>query len=273
MKPLVLLLLSAATLNAQIKSQNEPTNAAEAAAKKAAEDKAVDEKYQAWKATLPADQQAWETVLEQNLGNGFYLPLHKKDKIAGRSNAWDFVQDDPKLPLVLLIGDSISRGYTIDTRKALAGKANVHRAPENCGPTANGVKKIDIWLGDGKWDVIHFNFGIHDRKTPAADYEQRLETLIARMKQTGAKLIFATTTPVPPDTKDGPELVTQIAEKNEIALRVMKKNGVVIDDLYSFLKPQLEGIANPQDVHYNAKGYALMGQQVAKSILEQLSQP
>lgn len=261
------LFLAFATLShAQLKTQNEPTNAAEAAAKKAAEDKAVDEKYQALKATLPPDQQAWETVLEQNLGNGFYLPLHKKDKIAGRSNAWDFVQDDPKLPRVLLIGDSISRGYTQDVRKAMAGKANVHRAPENCGPTANGVKKIDIWLGDGKWDVIHFNFGIHDRKTPAADYEQRLETLIARMQKTGAKIIFATTTPVPPDTKDGPELVTQIAEKNEIALRVMKKHGIAIDDLYTFLAPQLAGIANPKDVHFNAKGYELMGQQVAKSI-------
>lgn len=266
MRSLLFLLAFAGIADAQVKSQNEPTNAAEAAAKKAAEDKVVDEKYQAWKAKLPADQQAWETVLEQNLGNGFYLPLHKKDKIAGRSNAWDFVQDDPKLPRVLLIGDSISRGYTQDVRKEMAGKANVHRAPENCGPTANGVKKIDIWLGDGKWDVIHFNFGIHDRKTPTADYGQRLETLIARMKQTGAKLIFATTTPVPPDTKDGPEIVTQIAEKNEIALRVMKKHGVAIDDLHAFLMPQLEGIANPQDVHFNAKGYALMGQQVAKSI-------
>ena len=266
MKPFLLLFAFVGLSQAQIKTQNEPTNAAEAAAKKAADDKAVDDQYQAWKAKLPADQQAWETVLEQNLGNGFYLPLHKKDKIAGRSNAWDFVQDDPKLPRVLLIGDSISRGYTQDVRKAMAGKANVHRAPENCGPTANGVKKIEIWLGDGKWDVIHFNFGIHDRKTPAADYEQRLETLIARMKQTGAKLIFATTTPVPADTKDGPEIVTQIAEKNEIATRVMQKHGVLINDLHAFLAPQLEGIANPKDVHFNAQGYTLMGQQVAKVI-------
>lgn len=266
MKPFLLLFAFVGFSQAQVKTQNEPTNAAEAAAKKAADDKAVDEKYQAWKTTLPADQQAWETVLEQNLGNGFYLPLHKKDKIAGRSNAWDFVQDDPKLPRVLLIGDSISRGYTQAVRKEMAGKANVHRAPENCGPTANGVKKIEIWLGDGKWDVIHFNFGIHDRKTPAADYEQRLETLIARMKQTGAKLVFATTTPVPADTKDGPEIVTQIAEKNEIATRVMNKHGVAINDLHAFLAPQLEGIANPQDVHFNSQGYTLMGQQVAKVI-------
>ncbi len=264
-KSLLLLLASAALLSAQVKPQNEPTNAAEAAAKKAAADKIIDERYQALKANLPADQQAWETVLEQNLGS-FYLPIHKSEKVAGRSNAWDFVQDDPKLPRVLLIGDSISRGYTLDARKALTGKANVHRAPENCGPTANGVKKIEIWLGDGKWDVIHFNFGIHDRKTPTADYEQRLERLIARMKQTGAKVIFATTTPVPDDTKDGPEIVTQIAEKNEIALRVMQKHGVAINDLHAFLTPQLEGIANPKDVHFNAKGYELMGQQVAKVI-------
>lgn len=268
MRPLLFtltLIITCGISSAQVKTQDEPTNAAEAAAKKAAEDKAVEEKYQAWKATLPADQQAWETVLEQNLGS-FYLPIHKKEKIAGRSNAWDFVQDDPKLPRVLLIGDSISRGYTLDTRKALAGKANVHRAPENCGPTANGLKKIDIWLGDGKWDVIHFNFGIHDRKTPAADYAQRLETLIARMKQTGARLIWATTTPVPPDTKEGPEQVTQIAEKNAIALEVMKKHGIAIDDLHAFLLPQLEGIANPKDVHFNAKGYELMGQQVGRRI-------
>jgi lysophospholipase L1-like esterase len=265
MKPFLLLLAFAGLTQAQIKTQNEPTNAAEAAAKKAADDKAVDEKYQAWKAKLPADQQAWESVLEQCLG-GFYLPIHKKEKIAGKSNAWDFVQDDPKLPRVLLIGDSISRGYTQAVRKEMTGKANVHRAPENCGPTANGVKKIETWLGDGKWDVIHFNFGIHDRKTPAADYEQRLEALIARMKQTGAKLIFATTTPVPADTKDGPEIVTQIAEKNEIAARVMKKHGVAINDLHAFLAPQLEGIANPKDVHFNPQGYTLMGQQVAKVI-------
>ena len=85
----------------------------------------------------------------------------------------------------------MSRGYTQAVRAALKGKANVHRAPENCGPTANGLRKIAVWLGDGKWDVIHFNFGIHDRATPIAEYTQRLEELIGRMKSTGAKLVWA----------------------------------------------------------------------------------
>src|SRR6478752_307718 len=75
----------------------EPTNAAEAADKKAAADKALDEKYQQWKATLSPEQKKWEETLEANLG-AFYLPLHKQDKVKGTANAWDFVQDDPKLP-------------------------------------------------------------------------------------------------------------------------------------------------------------------------------
>ena len=127
--------------------EGEPTNAAEAAAQKAKADAVVEERYQAIVAKLPADQQAWERVLQAQLG-GFYLPLHKRAKIAGQSTAWDFVQDDPKLPRVLLIGDSVSRGYTQAARKALAGRANVHRAPANCGPTASGVKNIEVWLGD-----------------------------------------------------------------------------------------------------------------------------
>ncbi|MFM7163849.1 MAG: SGNH/GDSL hydrolase family protein, partial [Planctomycetaceae bacterium] len=126
--------------------QGEPTNAAEAAAQKAKAEAIVDKQYQALVAKMSPEQQAWEQVLQSQLG-GFYLPLHKRDKVAGRSNASDFVADDPKLPRVLLIGDSVSRGYTQSVRKALAGKANVHRAPANCGPTASGLRNIDVWLG------------------------------------------------------------------------------------------------------------------------------
>lgn len=260
------LALQSASIHAVDKpASNEPTNAAEAAAKKAAADKAIDERYQAWKAKLPAEQQAWETVLEQNLGS-FYLPLHKADKVQGRSNAWDFVEDDPKLPRVLLIGDSVSRGYTLPTRKAMAGKANVHRAPENCGPTANGLKKLDIWLGSGKWDVIHFNFGIHDRAAKPADYEARLEAIVTRLQATGAKVIWASTTPVPPDTKDGPAASEAIVEKNAIAARVMQKHGVPTDDLFTFVTPHLAKVQNPKDVHFTAEGYDLLGGQVATSI-------
>jgi lysophospholipase L1-like esterase len=250
--------------------KSEPTRAdeataQEATAQKAAADADLEDKYQAWVATLSPDQQAWERTLQENLGS-FYLPIHKREKIAGRSNAWDFVRDDPQLPRVLLIGDSVSRGYTQAVRKELSGKANVHRAPANCGPTASGLKNINVWLGDGKWDVIHFNFGIHDRNTPIADYTQRLEQLVARMNQAGAKLVWASTTPIP-DSPDGKQTAASIVQRNHAAAEVMQRHSVAVNDLFAAVTPHLAELQPPQDVHFNAKGYEFLGRKVAEAVL------
>ncbi len=263
----VLLLLPLAERQAVAQSRppkGEPTNATEAAAQKAAALKKLEEQYQALVAKLPPDQQDWERVLQENLG-GFYLPIHKRQKVAGESNAWDFVQDDPQLPRVLLIGDSVSRGYTLAARKALSGKANVHRAPANCGPTSTGLKKIDVWLGEGKWDVIHFNFGIHDRNTPVADYTQRLEQLVERMQKTGAELIWTSTTPIP-DVPSKKQTAASIVERNRAAAAIMEKHNITTDDLFTAVTPHLQRLQNPDDVHFNAAGYEFLGKQVAHSI-------
>ena len=272
MKPLLVLLCLSFALVAAEPPKGEPTNAKEAAsqaaAKKAAQEKVVDERYQAWLSKLSPEEQAWEKVLQGQLGN-FYLPLHKRDKIAGKSNAWDFVKDDPKLPRVLLIGDSVSRGYTQPTRKVLEGKANIHRAPANCGPTASGVKNLDVWLGEGKWDVIHFNFGIHDRATPAADYVKRLEEIVTRLEKTGAKLIWASTTPIP-DNPAQKQTAASIVEKNALAAEVMKKHGIPTDDLFAAITPHLAKLQNPNDVHFTGEGYDFLGAQVGEAILLRL---
>ena len=252
--------------------KGEPTNAAEAAAqfaaKKVAQEKFIDERYQGLVAKLSPAEQAWEAVLQKQLGS-FYLPLHKRDKIAGKSNAWDFVKDDPKLPRVLLIGDSVSRGYTQPTRKALAGKANVHRAPANCGPTASGLKNLDVWLGEGKWDVIHFNFGIHDRATPAADYVKRLEEIVVRLEKTGAKLIWASTTPIP-DNPAQKQTAASIVEKNALAAEIMKKHGIPTDELFAAMTPRLAEFQPPLDVHFTGAGYDFLGATVGEAILSRL---
>jgi hypothetical protein len=270
MKTLLTLLCLTFVLVAAEPPKGEPTNAKEAAAKKAAQDAAVEEKYQALVAKLSPEEQAWEKVLQANLGNGFYLPLHKRGKIAGQSSAWDFVKDDPKLPRILLIGDSVSRGYTQPTRKALAGKANVHRAPANCGPTASGLKNLDAWLGEGKWDVIHFNFGIHDRATPAADYAKRLEEIVVRLEKTGAKLIWASTTPIP-DNPAQKQTAQSVVEKNALAAEVMKKHGIPTDDLFAAMTPRLKEFQPPLDVHYTGAGYDFLGATVGEAILARLA--
>ena len=98
------------------------------------------------------------------------------------------ISDVAGLPRVLLIGDSISIGYTLPTRTLLAGKANVHRIPQNGSSTGYGLTQLEKWLGGGRWDVIHFNFGLHDAKLPPEGvrhappdaYEKNLRELVAR---------------------------------------------------------------------------------------------
>jgi len=184
------------------------------------------------------------------------------------------ITDDPKLPRVLLIGDSISIGYTLEVRKLLAGKANVHRIPVNGGPTTRGVEQVDKWLGTGRWDVIHFNWGLHDLKimtngqhqVELAQYEANLRQLVKKMKATGAKLIWASTTPVPEGKLNPPRHPVDVSRFNEAALRVMKEAGVTVNDLYAFALPKLSEIQLPSNVHFKPAGSAELAKPVANSI-------
>ncbi|MGC3972626.1 MAG: SGNH/GDSL hydrolase family protein [Pirellulales bacterium] len=100
------------------------------------------------------------------------------------------ITEDPNLPRVLLIGDSISMGYTLPVRELLKGKANVLRVPMNGGPTTRGLESMKDWLGDGRWDVIHFNWGLHDlkfmpeghRQVELEAYTKNLRELVKQMK-------------------------------------------------------------------------------------------
>jgi acyl-CoA thioesterase-1 len=192
------------------------------------------------------------------------------------------IEDQPGLPRVLLIGDSISMGYTLPTRELLKGKANVHRIPTNGGPTTRGLAEIEKWLGDKKWDVIHFNWGLHDLKyinetsdrvdpskgkiqVPPADYEANLRKLTQRLKQTGAKLIWCSTTPVP-EGSDG-RIAGDDVKYNAIAAKIMAEEGVTINDLWSFAEPQMAKIALPDgNVHYTPEGSNLLATKVVEAI-------
>ncbi|HUT95305.1 MAG TPA: SGNH/GDSL hydrolase family protein [Thermoguttaceae bacterium] len=197
------------------------------------------------------------------------------DSDSAGNEAMKPITDEPGLPRVLLIGDSISIGYTLSVREKLKGKANVHRIPQNGGATEVGLEKMKAWLGDGKWDVIHFNFGLHDAKycsattqrTSREQYADNLRKLVTQMKATGAKLIFATTTPVP---KGGVLSPTRkfdgIEERNGVALQVMRENGVTLNDLYSAVLPVQEKVGRPNDVHYQPEGYEVLATAVAASI-------
>jgi acyl-CoA thioesterase-1 len=192
------------------------------------------------------------------------------------------ITDTPGLPRVLLIGDSISMGYTIPVRELLKGKASVHRIPANGSSTDVGLAQLKTWLGDGKWDVIHFNWGLHDLKHwkdgklddagPVVNsleaYEKNLRELVKQLKATGAKLVWATTTPVPEGAggrKAGDEV-----KYNEAAARVMKAEGVPTDDLHALAASRLAEIQREKNVHFSEPGYRVLAEKVAASIRSQL---
>jgi acyl-CoA thioesterase-1 len=186
------------------------------------------------------------------------------------------IEDKPGLPRVLLIGDSISIGYTLPVREALAGKANVHRPAANCGPTIRGVANLDAWLAGGHWDLIHFNFGLHDlyhirgkHQVPIDEYEKNLREIAARLKKTGAKLVWCSTTPVPEGCEPGRKAGEEV-EYNAVAKRVMDENQIPIDDLCNFARPRLKDIQIPKNVHFTPEGSKVLAGQVARSILAAL---
>ncbi|MEM9701274.1 MAG: SGNH/GDSL hydrolase family protein, partial [Planctomycetota bacterium] len=186
---------------------------------------------------------------------------------------------DPALPNVLLIGDSISIGYTKPTREALAGEANVYRIPTNGGPTTRGLEQIDAWLGDRKWDVIHVNWGLHDlkymkgdrrvapgegtRQVAPEDYKQNLAQLFDRLEQTSARLIWATTTPVPEGAKW--RVSDDSVEYNRIAAAVMKDRNVAVNDLHAVASANLASLQKPRDVHFTPAGSKTLAEAVAEA--------
>ena len=189
------------------------------------------------------------------------------------------VPDVAGLPRVLLIGDSISIGYTIPVRERLREKANVHRIGTNGGPTINGLAHLAEWLGDGRWDVIHFNWGLHDlkiaedgsRQVPLEAYEKNLRELVSRLKQTRARLVFATTTPVPEGKLNPPRVNDDVIAYNRVAMKIMQENQIPIDDLYALVEPRMGEIQLPANVHFKPEGYAALADRVVESILRQLA--
>ncbi|MCL4201417.1 MAG: SGNH/GDSL hydrolase family protein [Pirellulaceae bacterium] len=216
-------------------------------------------------------------------------PAKKKPARKEANPVMQPIQDDANLPRVLLIGDSISIGYTLPVRKLLEGKANVHRVLTNCGPTSKGLAEIDQWLGDKPWDVIHFNWGLHDLKymgpdgqnladpqaagsrqqVPPAEYEANLRQLVQRLKKTGAALVWCATTPVPEGASG--RIPEDAAKYNQIAARIMEEHRVAVNDLYAFAKPRLAQIQLPANVHFTSEGSAALAEQVATAITAALA--
>ncbi len=200
---------------------------------------------------------------------------------------------DP-LPRVLILGDSVYQKPASGAASILEGRVEVVWRAINPGEVRNttmALASLDRLLGDGKWDLIHFNFGLGDlvhrapgmRKfrvlprhvggvltTSPKDYEQNLDRLVRRLQATGAKLLWANTTPIRHTTSNVFENGSEL-ENNAIAAKVMRAHGVPINDMHTYARnlidmtrPASHG-ADP--FHFDKKP---LYPKVVRSILEEL---
>ena len=223
-------------------------------------------------------------------------PIPTKDSLGyhkALAAQWALVPN-PKLPTVLIIGDSIPLGYTLLVRQQLRDVADVYHpmnrvgdTPANFGPTGRGLQNLGSWLGETSSQVIVFNFGLQDlewhdasgkyvppgqgrQNAPPDLYEKNLSQIVARLQKTGAKLIWATTTPVPANPMaraQGDELVY-----NKVAAKVMTENTIAIDDLCAAVTPHYAELQHsPNNVHFNDEGYRVLAASVVESVTQALT--
>ena len=183
------------------------------------------------------------------------------------SYAYHLTDAKKNLPRVLLVGDSICQGYQGKVAAKLDGKANVtYWASSYCVTSPGYLRLLAFYLDEAKYDVIHFNNGLHSCETPVADYEKSyLAALqLIRKKQPDAKIVWASSTPI--NAKDA--RAGKVAALNAAARRAAESvEDVVENDLYSLANP-LDRKAYWVDTHhYTDAGYELLASQVVEKVV------
>lgn len=191
---------------------------------------------------------------------------------------WISHANETNLPRVLLIGDSITRAYYPEVEKHLAGKAYVGRLSSSAFISDPAlIAQIKMVLSEYKFDVIHFNNGMHGWQHSEQEYQEAFATVLKTIQQGAptAKLVWANTTPLKFSPMLPPDNQTQatderIAARNAIARKIVEAEGIPVDDLNTPMlgHPELHS----DNVHFNDQGIAIQAAQVAASV-EKLLKP
>lgn len=179
---------------------------------------------------------------------------------------------DARLPNVLLLGDSITRGYYEPVEDLLAGKANVYLFATSAAVGADmlleQIRAYRRMVGI-RFEVVHLNSGMHGRTYSEAQYRAQYPKFLATVTHQwpGARCIVATTTPVRVDSADGPPNA-RIVVRNAIAVEDAAKSGCRVDDQHALMLPHQD--LHDGNLHYTAAGSRMQAEQVAATVLQML---
>ena len=182
------------------------------------------------------------------------IPVFAQQKIAREYIEWSDIwipgANKTDLPHVLLIGNSITRGYY--------GK----------------IEELAVVLKNTKFDVIHFNNGLHGFDYTEEEYDKSFPQLIKVIRKYApkAKLIWATTTPV--RTGEGMKEFAPVTERlkvrNQIALKHINRAGIEVNDLWKVVIDHPEYYAGGDGTHPVDAGYSALAKQVVSVLKDKL---
>jgi GDSL-like Lipase/Acylhydrolase family len=185
---------------------------------------------------------------------------------------WISHANETNLPRVLLIGDSIARDYYPEVEKHFAGKAFVARLATSrfvADPVL--LKEIELVLDQTKFDVVHFNNGMHGWQHSEAEYRRAFPKFFKTIRAHApkAKLVWATTTPL----RDGKSVTydtkaeysdERIAARNALAAEIVAVQHIPTVDLYAAARGHPE--YHSDNVHFNGQGVQILAAQVCAAV-------
>ena len=182
------------------------------------------------------------------------------------SYAYDLVEEKKDLPRVLLIGDSICNGYKDEVRRLLDGQMTVsYWISSYCVTSPGYLRLLSFYLDEAKYEVIHFNNGLHSLQTADGDYEKGVRAALGliRAKQPKARVILATSTPLRDAAK-----TAKAKSLNSVAVNVASEfKDIAIDDLFAAMDPLDREESWSDTYHFTAGAKVRQGEIVANAVL------
>jgi hypothetical protein len=175
---------------------------------------------------------------------------------------------DPKLPNVLLLGDSITRAYYPDVLHGLDRHANVYLFATSASvgdPRLPDEIRQFYNMESIRFGVVHFNNGMHGWGYSEEQYKKAFPDLVkvVRSIAPGGRLIWATTTPVKSDASNGASN-PRIDARNQIANAFVGSRSIAVDDQHALMSHHSD--LHTDSVHFNDTGASIQAAQVVAGV-------
>ena len=187
-------------------------------------------------------------------------------------HSWCDEAQNGDLPRVLLVGDSITYGYQEKVRALLQGVCYVDYISTSYAIDAKMYQQLIYnFITDSKYDLVHFNNGLHGIHISQRSYKSRLEKLLAKVDK-DVKIILATSTIMYREGNKRLDSVwmKRVRERNAVMEELSKERNYAVNDLYALSVSIPKEKRCEDGAHYLEDGYAIFASAVAEKIKEEL---